>query len=139
MGKNNFVFNNLENHVEIGAGAAQFCAICRKRFIPQTGIRSDVCASCRKRARRTGFFHIGQATKNEARKQTTKAINAGLLCRPHRCAGCGKHRVQLPRRCGRYAVIEAHHHGYVCEAILDVVWLCTACHKQADKLQRAPA
>lgn len=51
------------------------------------------------------------------------AIAAGVMQRPRVCSGCGcsdsEHR------------IEAHHHDYT--RPLDVIWLCTPCHRRLDQ------
>lgn len=61
-------------------------------------------------------------TKKNAQKCVDAAIAAGVLTRPDRCFGCGcpdtEHR------------IEAHHHDY--SRPLDVIWLCTPCHRKMD-------
>lgn len=56
-----------------------------------------------------------------ARLRVGAAVRSGKLIRPKRCQKC-KSR-------GR---VEAHHQDY--SRPLDVQWLCTACHNQADKL-----
>lgn len=54
------------------------------------------------------------------------AIRAGVLERPERCSGCGcsnaEHR------------IEAHHSDY--SDPLNVIWLCTPCHRALDAKRR---
>lgn len=61
-----------------------------------------------------------------ARKVVDAALVAGVLERPHVCSGCGcddsEHR------------IEAHHHDY--SKPLDVIWLCTPCHRCMDANRR---
>ena len=65
-------------------------------------------------------------TKVNARKCVEAAINAGVLKRPDHCSGCGcsnsEHR------------IEAHHNDY--SKPLDVIWLCTPCHREMDARRR---
>ena len=51
------------------------------------------------------------------------AINRGDLIRPANCTNCGNSKMR----------IEAHHHkGYAPENALDVVFLCTSCHRSAE-------
>ena len=54
------------------------------------------------------------------------AVKAEAITKPQVCQGCGcsdnEHR------------IEAHHYDY--SKPLDVIWLCTPCHRQMDKLRR---
>ena len=61
-------------------------------------------------------------TKVEARRLSGAAVAAGIIDRPDHCQACGcsseEHR------------IEAHHDDY--ERPLDVIWLCTPCHRRAD-------
>lgn len=57
-----------------------------------------------------------------ARRMVRQAIKKGTLVRPLVCEDCGgtsKH------------VIQAHHEDY--DKPLDVRWLCTTCHRIADK------
>ncbi len=65
-------------------------------------------------------------TGKKARLCVALAIKAGRLKRPHRCSGCGctdeEHR------------IEAHHADY--SRPLDVIWLCTKCHRRMDACRR---
>lgn len=61
-------------------------------------------------------------TKVEARRLSGAALDAGVIDRPDHCQACGcsseEHR------------IEAHHDDY--ERPLDIIWLCTPCHRRAD-------
>ena len=65
-------------------------------------------------------------TKKNAYYVVDAAIKAGVIERPHVCSGCGcsdeEHR------------IEAHHHDY--SRPLDVIWLCTPCHRRMDARRR---
>ena len=66
-------------------------------------------------------------TKVEARRLLDAALDAGVIDRPDHCQACGcsseEHR------------IEAHHNDY--EWPLDVIWLCTPCHRRADAARAA--
>ena len=61
-----------------------------------------------------------------ARKVIEAALLAGVIERPTVCSGCGcsneEHR------------IEAHHYDY--SKPLDVIWLCTPCHRRMDAQRR---
>jgi len=62
--------------------------------------------------------------KKQAREAVRLAIKKGKLVRPRKCQECGdsSHR------------IEAHHHkGYELDHRLDVIFLCTPCHRHHDK------
>lgn len=73
---------------------------------------------------------IKACTKNPTKKNAymalDAAVRAGVLTRPHVCSGCGcpdtEHR------------IEAHHYDYT--KPLDVIWLCTPCHRRMDAQRR---
>jgi hypothetical protein len=54
------------------------------------------------------------------------AIKLGILEKPDRCLGCGA--PDSERR------VEAHHHDY--SMPLDVVWVCSKCHRQLDANKR---
>lgn len=65
-------------------------------------------------------------SRTRANKVIEAALAAGIITNPGICFGCGcddaEHR------------IEAHHHDY--SKPLDVVWLCTPCHRQMDAQRR---
>lgn len=65
-------------------------------------------------------------SKLRARKAVEAAVACGELVRPDVCWSCGcssdEHR------------IEAHHHDY--SKPLDVIWLCTPCHRRMDMQRR---
>lgn len=65
-------------------------------------------------------------TMINAQKAVDEALRAGVLVRPDTCSGCGcsssEHR------------IEAHHHDY--SKPLEVIWLCTPCHRRLDAMRR---
>lgn len=65
-------------------------------------------------------------TKQNAQKCVEAALKSGALTNPGVCYGCGcgssEHR------------IEAHHHDYT--KPLEVVWLCTPCHRRMDAQRR---
>lgn len=66
-----------------------------------------------------------EPTRDRARKLTSAAIAAGVLINPGVCYGCGC--TSDERR------IEAHHHDY--RYPLDVVWVCTPCHRRLDQMR----
>lgn len=65
-------------------------------------------------------------TQKNAYKAVEAALKAELLVKPDTCYGCGcgndEHR------------IEAHHHDYA--KPLEVIWLCTPCHRRMDQQRR---
>lgn len=90
-------------------------------------------AFCRKRARaRWEKSEAGKAWREKWRQDNPEkvavhtafhdAMRRGLLVRPNHCSKCLK-------RCKP----DGHHHrGYATEHLLDVVWLCRPCHRQAN-------
>ena len=54
------------------------------------------------------------------------ALNAGRLTKPRHCSGCGRPDTECR--------IEAHHADYA--RPLDVIWLCTKCHRRMDAMRR---
>lgn len=66
-------------------------------------------------------------TRKNAYMAVDAAVRAGVISRPDRCMGCGcsdtEHR------------IEAHHSDY--SKPLEVIWLCTPCHRAMDARRRA--
>lgn len=65
-------------------------------------------------------------THDNAYAATKAALKVGRLTRPHVCSGCGCSDEE--RR------IEAHHADY--SRPLDVIWLCTSCHRYVDQQRR---
>ena len=65
-------------------------------------------------------------TRTNANKAVESALAAGVIKNPGVCYGCGceagDHR------------IEAHHHDY--SKPLEIVWLCTPCHRRMDAQRR---
>ena len=61
-----------------------------------------------------------------AHKAVHKALKDGILVKPDSCANL---------KCSRKGVgrIEAHHESYKKENWLDVIWLCSSCHKLINK------
>lgn len=62
--------------------------------------------------------------KQDARMKVAVAVRAGVLHRPTECPLCGN----SSRR------IEGHHKDY--SKPLDIEWMCSACHADADRAQR---
>jgi len=64
--------------------------------------------------------------QKNAYRAVDAAIRAGVLIKPETCSGCGcnnsDHR------------IEAHHYDYT--KPMDVIWLCTPCHRRMDAQRR---
>lgn len=89
-------------------------AKARRDFDPRADFETRVKA-CKK-----------NPTKKNAYMAVDAAVRAGVIERPDHCTGCGcpdtEHR------------IEAHHASY--ERPLEVVWLCTPCHRRLDQQRR---
>lgn len=65
-------------------------------------------------------------TRTNANRAVEAALKAGAIENPGVCYGCGC-------KAGEHR-IEAHHHDY--SKPLDVVWLCTPCHRRMDAQRR---
>lgn len=65
-------------------------------------------------------------TKINAHRVVEAALACGVLEKPDTCSSCGCN--------GSVHRIEAHHEDY--KKPLDVVWLCTPCHRKADAERR---
>lgn len=65
-------------------------------------------------------------THKNANEAVSLALQLGVIANPGVCYGCGcdssEHR------------IEAHHHDY--SKPLEIVWLCTPCHRRMDAQRR---
>jgi len=61
----------------------------------------------------------GEMARHAARVRVYQAVKSGKLIRPDHCTFCGI-------KCKPHA----HHDDY--EKPLEVIWLCSPCHKQAD-------
>ena len=74
-------------------------------------------------------YHLMDENRRKARYYVRNAIRNGRLVRSDNCELCGS----LDN--GSYrSYIEAHHHkGYDREHWLDVIWLCTTCHKKEER------
>lgn len=59
--------------------------------------------------------------KCRARILVRTAVKTGFLIRPSECSKCGEDKMR----------IEGHHHDY--NKPLDVIWLCTKCHREEHK------
>ena len=108
-------------HPQMADGHLNKCKECTKKDSksrqenhPERDYETRI-AACRKRP-----------TKKNAYMAVEAAIRAGIITRPDRCSGCGcpnsEHR------------IEAHHYDY--SRPLDVIWLCTPCHRKMDAQKR---
>ena len=64
--------------------------------------------------------HFSNKKKIYARSYIGRMIEEGKLIRPEYCSEC---------KCN--GIIQAHHEDY--DKPSEIVWLCTKCHKQADK------
>lgn len=108
-------------HPKMADGHLNKCKECTKKDSkarrenhPERDYETRI-AACKKRP-----------NKKNAHMAVDAAIRAGIITRPDRCSGCGcpdsEHR------------IEAHHYDY--SKPLDVIWLCTPCHRRMDAQRR---
>jgi len=78
------------------------------------------------RRRNAARRHLpAEARQLRARRLVRAAVIAGELEPPEVCDSCGT--VPGPTRDGRRP-LDAHHDSYALERLLDVRWLCRACH-----------
>lgn len=109
-------------HKQMRDGHLNKCKECTKREIrerrashPDRELDTRLSACARKPTRKNAYMAVDAA------------IRAGVISRPDRCMGCGcpdtEHRV------------EAHHSDY--SKPLEVIWLCTPCHRAMDARRRA--
>lgn len=78
-------------------------------------------------------YHNDSTERNkiEARAAVNFGIKFGFIKKPEQCQSGGKYGVKCS------GTLEAHHHkGYDRENWLEVEWLCVACHKAADIIER---
>lgn len=92
--------------------------------------KADVKAYREANPRKVFETRLKICEKNPTQKNAYKVVEAALKCgelvNPGVCYGCGC--VEREHR------IEAHHHDY--SKPLDVVWLCTPCHRRMDAQRR---
>ena len=65
-------------------------------------------------------------SQKNAREAVSLAIQLGYIEKPDHCLGCG--------RPGSESRVTAHHHDY--SKPLEVVWVCSKCHRQLDANRR---
>lgn len=63
--------------------------------------------------------------KQQARQKVYHAVKAGKIEKPENCSSCD----EVPKK------MEAHHTDY--EKPLEVMWLCTGCHADQHRKERA--
>ena len=104
-------------------------------FHPKRNVQYYMCRECNRKRMNT-YYHQGGSTlinklnkahcekdnwvKQKARAAVNYAVKTGKLIRPKSCSVCGN---EVKR-------IEGHHEDY--SKKLEVVWVCTPCHKQID-------
>lgn len=114
--------NDFYKHPKMADGHLNKCKSCTKADVSEyRESKPGNCLETRLKACKKN------PTKINARRAVEAAMHAGALVNPGVCFGCGckppEHR------------IEAHHHDY--SKPLDIVWLCTPCHREMDKRSRA--
>lgn len=108
-----------------------FSAYNRRRYAEKRDeIRGKVRKYKEENPRAVFATRLKTCEKNPSKLRARKVVEAALACgelvRPDVCWGCGcssdEHR------------IEAHHHDY--SRPMDVIWLCTPCHRRMDMQRR---
>lgn len=138
-------------HKQMADGHLNKCKECTKKYINEYRAENLEAVNAYDSARYRGFFvhkrsasrpmcvtdipHLPRSARGELteaeraqRKSATVAVNNavrdGRLVKPVLCSRCDEPAMGRQR-------IEAHHEDYA--KPLDVVWLCTGCHKLADR------
>ncbi len=120
------------------------CTGC-KEVLPKTEFNKDAgkedglqtqCRECKRAAQRKDYLkkkdvyaermrkqREANPEKKQAHEAVRRAIRKGVLVRPDSCSQCGNNQMR----------IEAHHHkGYAEENRLEVIFLCTSCHRASE-------
>ena len=120
------------------------CTGCKEELPPDSfnkdackpdGLQTQ-CRECKRNAQRKDYLkkkdvyadrrrsaYKKAPEKKSAHEAVRRAIKKGVLIRPKKCTQCGNSNMR----------IEAHHHlGYAREHQLDVVFLCTSCHRASE-------
>lgn len=126
-------FNKNKNSKD---GLQDRCRECfsrynRERYLKNRDkVREQVADYRAKNPQKVFETRLKTCLKDPSMKRAQKVVDAALKCgaltNPGVCFGCGCKAEE--RR------IEAHHHDY--SKPLDVVWLCTTCHRQLDAQRR---
>jgi hypothetical protein len=122
----------------------KLCSGC-KQELPERDFNKDACKpdglqtqcrECKHNAQRKDYLkkkdvyadrrraaYKKAPEKKSAHEAVRRAVKKGVLTRPKACTKCGNSQMR----------IEAHHHkGYAKEHQLDVVFLCTSCHRASE-------
>ena len=115
-------------HKQMGDGHLNKCKECTKKdaFIHRENNLEKIRAYDRQRGNRqvysyTKEYRSANKDKYKAHKSINYAVKSGVI-KKLPCFACGIEKS------------EAHHPDY--SAPLDVVWLCTACHKQTHAMAK---
>ena len=112
-------------------GLQSYCKSCYgaiHRAFSKTDARKSWLKEWSKNERRRqyvkSYYYKSDRDKRNARNAVHDAVEQGKLFKPQNCSRCINPSPQ------------AHHHnGYSREFWLDVVWLCSECHRLADMEQ----
>lgn len=127
----------FNRHKQTSDGRNSYCKHCHRARAKQwqQGPGKESHAEAVKRWKRTVGAVSRAATdrrqrrewpeKAAARGAVNAAVKSGRLVRPDACSACL-----------RVGNVQGHHHnGYEAPHVLDVVWLCTACHAAAHRVE----
>ena len=100
------------------------CRLCNRerKNVYYNTVGKDVCVRIIKKQESTAYGK----KKRKAWTSVRLAVLRGELAKPEKCSVC---KGTEPR-------IEAHHEDY--DKPLQVIWLCSPCHRKADKQLRNP-
>lgn len=129
----------FNRHKQTRDGRNVYCKPCHRARAKawQRGPGKQSHAEAVKRWRRTTGAESRATTDRNARAKWPEkaaargavnwAVRTGRLVRPDACLSCGD-----------MGPVQGHHHnGYVGEAALDVVWLCSTCHAAVHRVEVA--
>lgn len=108
-------------HSEMADGHLNKCKECTRKDVRERELHNPM-AVYRSRL----VTHKKNPTHANASRVVDAAVKAGVIQKPSRCSGCGCHDEE--------SRITAHHYDYT--KPLDVVWVCSKCHRQLDANRR---
>ena len=76
--------------------------------------------------------YINHREKWIARSKAQYAVKTGELIKPNKCEVC-----EIPAKKALRGILEGHHEDY--SKPLEVIWLCSGCHADADRALEAKA
>lgn len=114
-------------HPEMADGHMNKCKVCTRKdtHVHRLQNLEHFRAYDRSRGNRQGseytkFYRVQNPEKSRAHQLINKHVRSGKIQRPEACTSCG-----------RVGHLEGHHEDY--SRPLDVIWLCSPCHRAKHK------